>query len=110
MFRISAGRDVTLTSAVLPSAGSAAILWNRMKAGYASLLAFFLTLEISGAGRPNILFIMTDDHAAHAVSAYGSKINQTPNLDRIGREGMRFSYCFVVNSLCTHSRAAILTG
>jgi arylsulfatase A-like enzyme len=59
---------------------------------------------------PNILFIMTDDHAAHAISAYGSKINKTPNLDRIGKEGMRFANCFAVNAICTPSRAAILTG
>lgn len=60
--------------------------------------------------RPNILFIMADDHAAHAISAYGSKINKTPNLDRIAREGMRLNNCFAVNSICTPSRAAILTG
>ena len=60
--------------------------------------------------RPNILFIMTDDHAAHAISAYGSVVNQTPNLDRIAKEGMRFDRCFVVNSICTPSRATILTG
>jgi arylsulfatase A-like enzyme len=60
--------------------------------------------------RPNILFIMTDDHAAHAMSCYGSKVNQTPNLDRIAREGMRFDNCFVTNSICTPSRATILTG
>jgi arylsulfatase A-like enzyme len=60
--------------------------------------------------RPNILFIMTDDHAAHAISAYGSKVNQTPHMDRIGREGMRFDRAFVVNSICTPSRATILTG
>jgi arylsulfatase A-like enzyme len=59
---------------------------------------------------PNILFIMSDDHAAHAVSAYGSQINQTPNIDRLAKEGMRFSNCFAVNSICTPSRAAILTG
>ncbi len=53
---------------------------------------------------------MADDHAAHAISAYGSKINQTPNIDRIAKEGMRFNKCFVVNSICTPSRAAILTG
>ncbi len=59
---------------------------------------------------PNILFIMTDDHAAHAISAYGSKVNQTPNLDRIARAGARFENCFAVNSICTPSRATILTG
>ena len=60
--------------------------------------------------RPNILYIMADDHAAHAISAYGSKINKTPNIDRLGAEGMRFSQCLVTNSICTPSRAAILTG
>jgi arylsulfatase A-like enzyme len=64
----------------------------------------------AGAPRPNIVFIMTDDHAAHAISAYGSKINQTPNLDQLGAEGMRFSNAFVTNSICTPSRAAVLTG
>src|SRR5579864_7669759 len=59
---------------------------------------------------PNILYIMADDHAAHAISAYGSKINQTPNLDRIAKEGMRFNNCFVTNSICTPSRACIITG
>jgi arylsulfatase A-like enzyme len=59
---------------------------------------------------PNILFIMSDDHASHAVSAYGSRINKTPHIDRIAREGMRFDNCFVTNSICTPSRGAILTG
>ena len=60
--------------------------------------------------RPNILFIMSDDHASHAISAYGSRINQTPHIDRIASEGMRFDNCFCTNSICTPSRAAILTG
>ncbi len=60
--------------------------------------------------RPNILYIMADDHAAHAISAYGSKINQTPNIDRLAKEGMRFDLCLVTNSICTPSRAAIITG
>ena len=60
--------------------------------------------------RPNILFIMTDDHAAHAMSCYGSRINETPNLDRIAAGGMRFDNCFCTNSICTPSRATILTG
>ncbi|HOB74052.1 MAG TPA: sulfatase [Phycisphaerae bacterium] len=62
------------------------------------------------AGRPNILFIMTDDHAAHAMSCYGSRVNQTPNLDRIATGGMRFDNCFCTNSICTPSRATIITG
>lgn len=60
--------------------------------------------------RPNILFVFTDDHASHAISAYGSKINQTPNIDRLAREGMLFENCFCTNSICAPSRAVILTG
>lgn len=60
--------------------------------------------------RPNILFIFSDDHAQHAISAYGSKVNQTPNLDRIANEGARFTHSFVTNSICTPSRATLLTG
>lgn len=60
--------------------------------------------------RPNILYIMSDDHAAHAISAYGSVINETPNIDRIANEGMRLENCFCTNSICGPSRATILTG
>jgi arylsulfatase A-like enzyme len=60
--------------------------------------------------RPNILYIMADDHAAHAISAYGSRINHTPNIDRVASGGVRFTNCFCTNSICTPSRAAILTG
>ncbi|MCC2684050.1 MAG: sulfatase [Paenibacillaceae bacterium] len=60
--------------------------------------------------RPNILFIMSDDHAAHAMSCYGSRINATPNIDRIAQGGMRFDHCFCTNSICAPSRAVILTG
>ena len=62
---------------------------------------------------PNILFIMSDDHAAQAISAYGgflSDVAKTPNIDRIAKEGMRFDNCFCTNSICTPSRAVILTG
>ena len=59
---------------------------------------------------PNIIFIMTDDHASHAMSCYGSKINKTPNLDRLATEGMLFKNCFCTNSICAPSRAVILTG
>jgi len=65
---------------------------------------------VTAAERPNILYIMADDHAAHAISALGSTINKTPNIDRIASGGMRFTNCFVTNSICTPSRAAILTG
>ena len=60
--------------------------------------------------RPNIVFIMSDDHASHAISCYGSKINKTPNLDRLASQGMRFNNCFCTNSICGPSRAVILTG
>ena len=60
--------------------------------------------------RPNILFIFTDDHASHAMSCYGSKINKTPNLDRIANDGMVFRNTFCTNSICGPSRAVILTG
>ena len=59
---------------------------------------------------PNIVFILTDDHAADAVSAYGSGLNATPHIDRLAREGMRFDNAFCTNAICTPSRAAILTG
>jgi arylsulfatase A-like enzyme len=62
------------------------------------------------ATRPNILFIMADDHGYQAMSCYGSRVNQTPNLDRIATAGMRFDRCFVTNSICGPSRAVILTG
>lgn len=61
-------------------------------------------------GKPNILFIMSDDHAYQAISAYGSKLNKTPNIDRIAAAGMRFERCYVTNSICGPSRACILTG
>jgi arylsulfatase A-like enzyme len=60
--------------------------------------------------QPNILFIMADDHAAHAIGAYGSRVNTTPHIDRLAREGATFRNVFVTNSICTPSRAAILTG
>ena len=59
---------------------------------------------------PNIIFIFTDDHSSSAVSAYGSVINETPNIDRLANEGMLFQNCFVTNSICAPSRATILTG
>jgi arylsulfatase A-like enzyme len=64
----------------------------------------------SPADRPNILFIMSDDHAAHAISAYGSRVNRTPNIDRLAREGALLEQVMAINSICTPSRATILTG
>ncbi len=72
-------------------------------------------MTTGAASRPNIVVVMSDDHAAHAISAYthGSDrpvINETPHLDRLAAEGMRFDSCFCTNSICTPSRAAVLTG
>src|SRR5204863_5065016 len=74
-----------------------------------------MLLALSGivqaqAARPNIIFIMSDDHAALAISAYGSRVNQTPNIDRLAREGALLTNVFATNSICTPSRATILTG
>jgi len=60
--------------------------------------------------RPNVLFVFTDDHARHAVSAYGSRVNHTPHLDRLAAGGARFVNAFVTNSICSPSRATLLTG
>lgn len=64
----------------------------------------------SGSARPNVIFIMADDHASKSISAYGAGINSTPNIDRLAKEGMLFNHCYVTNSICTPSRAAILCG
>ncbi|MEM7147470.1 MAG: sulfatase-like hydrolase/transferase [Verrucomicrobiota bacterium] len=65
------------------------------------------------SGRPNILFIMSDDHTSQAVGAYGGRLkalSPTPNIDTLARDGMLFENCFVTNSICTPSRATIFTG
>ena len=94
-----------------------------MKRTYSELLQKMLVVLIwvilgqvqASAGtpdRPNIVFIFSDDHAYQAISAYGDprKLLETPNIDRIGREGMRFDRCLVTNSICGPSRATVLTG
>ena len=60
--------------------------------------------------RPNVIFIMSDDHAYQAISAYGSQLIETPNIDRLAAEGLRFDRAFVGNSICSPSRATLLTG
>ena len=62
------------------------------------------------AQRPNILYIMSDDHAFQAISAYGHGLNQTPNIDRLAKEGAIFTRATVTNSICAPSRAVLLTG
>src|SRR5918998_1632804 len=76
-----------------------------------SMLAGAATVGAQNRRPPNIVFIFSDDHAYQAISAYsGGRLNQTPNIDRIAREGMLFSNCVVPNSICAPSRAVILTG
>ena len=60
--------------------------------------------------RPNIVFILSDDHAAHSISAYGSRVNTTPHMDRLAAEGATMDAVYCTNSICTPSRASILTG
>jgi arylsulfatase A-like enzyme len=78
----------------------------------ACLAATFLppVAGLAAATRPNIVFVMTDDHAARAVGAYGSQVNETPHLDRLAKEGALLENVFATNSICTPSRASILTG
>lgn len=62
------------------------------------------------AARPNIVFIMADDHGRQAASCYGSKLVRTPNIDRLAREGIRFDQAMACNSICSPSRANLITG
>jgi arylsulfatase A-like enzyme len=80
-------------------------------AGAASLAVLpDLSPRRSRADRPNILFIMSDDHAYQAMSCYSGRINRTPNIDRLAEGGVRFTRSFCTNSLCAPSRAVLLTG
>ncbi len=74
------------------------------------LSASFMACKEKTPKRPNILFIMSDDHGYQAISAYDSTLIQTPNIDRIANEGMLFTNACVTNSICAPSRAVILTG
>jgi arylsulfatase A-like enzyme len=69
----------------------------------------FSNIRAPGVRGPNILFIMPDDHALAAISAYGGELIETPNIDRIASEGVRFINSFVTNSICAPSRAVMLT-
>lgn len=74
------------------------------------LLMFACTSKQQKDKRPNILFIMSDDHAYQAISAYHDHLIQTPNIDRLANEGIMFTNACVTNSICAPSRAVILTG
>ncbi len=69
-----------------------------------------ISIQTRAQQRPNILIIVSDDHAYQAISAYGSRFTQTPAIDRIAREGAIFNKAYVTNSICGPSRAVILTG
>lgn len=85
---------------------------------FVSLCSFFIScfLLVASLGlfaqdsRPNIVYIMSDDHGYQAVSAYGYGLNKTPNIDRLAKEGALFTRASVTNSLCAPSRAVLLTG
>jgi len=82
-------------------------------AGIASLSVPIFSRAFPAPGRarrPNIIFIMSDDHASQAVGCYGHGLNRTPGIDRIAREGVRLDDCFCTNGICAPSRAVILTG
>ncbi len=93
-----------------------------LKTYYHSLLAVMMLAIMAGCGGqqeetaqseeqpPNIVFIMSDDHAYQAISAYGHGLNETPNIDRIANEGAIFTRSTVTNSICAPSRAVVLTG
>jgi arylsulfatase A-like enzyme len=77
------------------------------------LLVFFTNASAqkgAAGSRPNIVIIVSDDHAYQAISAYGKGLMQTPNIDRIAKGGVRFDKAYVTNSICGPSRAVILTG
>jgi arylsulfatase A-like enzyme len=76
----------------------------------AAALPAWVSAGVPGRKRPNILYIMTDDHGYQAISCYGSRINTTPNIDRLAREGVRFRNAFCTNAVCAPSRAVLLTG
>ena len=103
-------RFVWLLATVLCSSAAAETPTSTSAAAVSSTATPAGATTARAAKRPNILFIFTDDHAAHAMSCYGSKINSTPNLDRIANNGMLFTNCFCTNSICGPSRAVIQTG
>lgn len=80
------------------------------RAAIGSLAGALASCGPRAARRPNILYVMTDDHAVGEMSCYGNRILHTPNMDRLAAGGTRFSNAFVTNSLCAPSRATALTG
>ena len=80
---------------------------------FAALFCISFCTAQKSKKKPNIIYIMADDHAAGATGVYGGRLaslNPTPNIDKLASEGMVFENCFVTNSICTPSRASIMTG
>ena len=78
-----------------------------------TVFAFSALIGWGAPQRPNILFIMSDDHTAQAVGAYATvlkDLNPTPTIDTLAAEGMTFDNAFCTNAICTPSRACIITG
>lgn len=71
---------------------------------------YYISLLTTAQQRPDIIYIMSDDHDAAAISVYNKLFIQTPNIDRIANEGARFTNAFVGNSICGPARATLLTG
>jgi arylsulfatase A-like enzyme len=95
-----------------------AILFRKPLAGTKWLFILWIVCILTACGTsdqkteipPNIVFIMSDDHAYQAISAYGHGLNHTPNIDRIAEQGALFTHSYVTNSICAPSRAVMLTG
>src|SRR5215467_15430249 len=83
---------------------------TRRQAITASASALLSNARPLQLARPNVLFVMTDDHSYTELSCAGNKILKTPNMDRLANEGVRFTNCLCTNSLCAPSRASVLTG
>lgn len=83
-----------------------------MKLSFIVILVLALTTgrHAYGQKRPNVVIIISDDHAYQTIGAYGSKYGKTPQIDRIANEGAIFKNAFVNNSICGPSRATLLTG
>jgi arylsulfatase A-like enzyme len=103
--KMAKGRSSRRHEAFLPRLGAIVILTL-------PVLVFLASAPASEHRRPNIVLIFSDDHAYQAISAYGDnrRLIETPHIDRIAKEGMRFDRCIVTNSICGPSRATVLTG
>jgi arylsulfatase A-like enzyme len=99
-----------LSSLALPLCRCGSLVRRAARDGGAEAASDAAPGRDAGGSRPNIVYIMADDHAAQAIGCYGGRLNQTPGIDRIAHEGVRFENCFCTNALCAPSRATILTG